>query len=105
MSEPINLEPIKRRLNPGYSVIFNQHVVADLVDEVERLRAALVHVAEALDGQPEYHDQGMGCGLEDRRITDRYEAMAHGWECAMERVYGEHINAALEIARAAASSI
>lgn len=35
--------------------------------------------------EPEYHEQGMGCGLEDRNITDRYEAMAHGWECALER--------------------
>lgn len=34
---------------------------------------------------PEYHEQGMGCGLEDRCITDRYEAMRHGWECAMDR--------------------
>ena len=35
---------------------------------------------------PEYHAQGMGCGLEDRCITDRYEAMRYGWDCAMERV-------------------
>ena len=34
---------------------------------------------------PEYHDEGMGCGLEDRNITDRYEAMRHGWDCAIER--------------------
>ncbi len=35
---------------------------------------------------PEYHSQAMGCGLEDRQITDRYEAMAHGWACAVERI-------------------
>lgn len=34
----------------------------------------------------EYHSQGMGCGIEDRGITDRYEACAHGWERAMDRV-------------------
>ena len=34
---------------------------------------------------PEYHYQGMGCGLEDRGITDRYEAMQYGWDCAIER--------------------
>jgi hypothetical protein len=34
----------------------------------------------------EYHSQGMGCGLEDREITDRYEAMRHGWDEAMEAV-------------------
>lgn len=35
--------------------------------------------------QPDYHCQGMGCGLEDRNITDRYEAMEHGWEKAIEQ--------------------
>lgn len=35
--------------------------------------------------EPEYHSSGMGCGLEDRNITDRYEAMAHGFECAAEK--------------------
>lgn len=32
-----------------------------------------------------YNPEAMGCGLEDRCITDRYEAMAYGWERAMER--------------------
>ncbi|MGZ4968071.1 MAG: hypothetical protein ACXV8O_01530 [Methylobacter sp.] len=35
---------------------------------------------------PEYHEQGMGCGLEDRNITDRYEAMRYGWDCALDAV-------------------
>ena len=38
---------------------------------------------------PEYHCHGMGCGLEDRGIHDRYEAMAYGWDQAMERVCSE----------------
>jgi hypothetical protein len=38
----------------------------------------------------------MGCGLEDRNIHDRYDAMHHGWECALERVYGEHVIPARE---------
>ena len=33
-----------------------------------------------------YHTSGMGCGLEDRGITDRYEAMQHGWEQAVEQI-------------------
>lgn len=33
-----------------------------------------------------YHHSGMGCGIEDRGITDRYEACEHGWDCAMDRV-------------------
>lgn len=36
--------------------------------------------------EPEYHTHGMGCGLEDRNIIDRYEAMQHGFEKAVERV-------------------
>lgn len=43
------------------------------------------------DGQfndsPEYEPVGMGCGLEDKGITDRYEAMEHGWECAVEKCF------------------
>ncbi len=56
--------------------------------------AALKDVLENIccrDNEPEYHDCGMGCGLEDRGIIDRYAAMAHGWESAMERVYEEVI--------------
>ena len=34
----------------------------------------------------QYHHSGMGCGIEDRGITDRYTACEHGWDCAMERV-------------------
>ena len=38
---------------------------------------------------PEYHSHGMGCGLEDRGITDRYEAMEYGWYEAIDRVKEE----------------
>ena len=34
---------------------------------------------------PQYHYEGMGCGLEDRDITDRYQAMQFGWDQAIER--------------------
>ena len=37
------------------------------------------------DDIPYYHS-GMGCGIEDRGITDRYAACEYGWDCAMERV-------------------
>ncbi len=43
------------------------------------------------DNEPQYHAEGMGCGLEDRGITDRYDACRYGWDEAMERVYGEVI--------------
>lgn len=35
---------------------------------------------------PDYHHEAMGCGLEDRGIKDRYDAMYYGWECALDRV-------------------
>ncbi len=40
--------------------------------------------------EPEYHNQGMGCGLEDKNITDRYDAMYHGWEKAIGRCIENH---------------
>ena len=33
-----------------------------------------------------YHPEGMGCGLEDCGITDRYEACEYGWDQAIEAV-------------------
>lgn len=63
-------------------------------DHAEYLKSTppLKHAKEMRDALtnlslPEYHSQGMGCGLEDRNITDRYDAMAYGWECAIEAVY------------------
>ncbi|MER0135681.1 hypothetical protein [Klebsiella quasipneumoniae] len=50
-----------------------------------------------LDNEPQYHDEGMGCGLEDRGITDRYDACRYGWDEAMERIYGEVIPSADEL--------
>lgn len=50
-----------------------------------------------LDNEPQYHDEGMGCGLEDRGITDRYDACRYGWNEAMERIYGEVIPCADEL--------
>lgn len=38
---------------------------------------------------PEYHYQGMGCGLEDHGVTDRYEAMQYGWDEAAGRYESE----------------
>ncbi|MCQ0789401.1 hypothetical protein ABN340_24005 [Klebsiella pneumoniae] len=50
-----------------------------------------------LDNEPQYHAEGMGCGLEDRGITNRYDACRYGWDEAMERVYGEVIPCADEL--------
>jgi len=73
-------------------------------ERIEELEAALSEVKSALEHEPEYHDQGMGCGLEDRNITDRYEAMRHGWDQAFERIFSETIGAASDVIEAAAPS-
>jgi hypothetical protein len=50
-------------------------------------QAALSHAeGEAVEIEaPEFHAEGMGCGLEDRGITDRYEAMEYGFNEAVEQ--------------------
>lgn len=74
-----------------------------LKSQVEQLAAENVGLKQIVDSvtdlsnEPQYHSEGMGCGLEDRGITDRYEAMRHGWDEAMERVYGEVIPCADEL--------
>lgn len=57
----------------------------------------IVDTVTNLDNEPQYHAEGMGCGLEDRGITDRYDACRYGWDEAMERVYGEVIPCADEL--------
>lgn len=76
--------------------------VTNLTSQVQGLAAESAQLKEifdsvnSLENEPEYNEVGMGCGLEDRGITDRYEAMRHGWDCAMERIYGEVIPCAEE---------
>lgn len=53
---------------------------------------------------PAYHTQGMGCGLEDRGITDRYEAMQYGWDEAMQRAESETVAPLLARLQAAAAA-
>lgn len=61
-----------------------------LAVENAEMRETLHHIIDS-SNIPEYHHEGMGCGLEDRGITDPYEAMHHGWECAIGRVYSDVI--------------
>ena len=60
---------------PAKLAAFRDGIVASLCADVEPF---------VFEEYP-YHYEAMGCGLEDRNITDRYEAMAYGWERAMER--------------------
>lgn len=81
-----------------------QEATEKLVQERDALAAEnaglkqIVDSVTDLSNEPQYHAEGMGCGLEDRGITDRYEAMRHGWDEAMERIYGEVIPCAEGIA-------
>ena len=68
---------------------------------IAELEAALHEIRTALDYEVEYNDQGMGCGIEDRGITDQYEAMSFGWDSAKDRYNSEVIQCADEIACAA----
>ena len=52
------------------------------LDEYVKGKLEQVQVSE-----PNYHHEAMGCGLEDRNITDRYEAMQYGWDCAVGRMF------------------
>lgn len=64
--------------------------LAAVVAENAGLKTVLEEIINA--DQPEYHDQGMGCGVEDRGYQrDGYSACYYGWESAMERVYSEVI--------------
>lgn len=59
----------------------------DPAARIKQLETALREAIELIrDCVPEFHAQGMGCGIEDREITDRYAAAQHGWEKAVERV-------------------
>lgn len=71
--------------------------------EMDKLAAENVEMKQIidsvtnLDNEPQYHDEGMGCGLEGRGITDRYDACRYGWDEAMERIYGDVIPCAEEM--------
>lgn len=65
---------------------------ADEVLAAAALAAPVVQTEPLIfDDYPEYSFQAMGCGLEDKGITNRYDAMRYGWDEAMERV-GERIS-------------
>jgi hypothetical protein len=61
-------------------------LIAKLEQETSELKSQVEDLKDR-DNEPEYHSQGMGCGLEDHNITDRYQAMYYGWEKAIERMY------------------
>jgi hypothetical protein len=67
-----------------------------LAAENAALKSAISYVCDT-DNQPDYQYDGMGCGIEDRGIIDRYEAARYGWDEALERMYSEVIPCASDI--------
>lgn len=67
---------------------------AELAAENVGLKSVLEEIINA--AEPEYHDQGMGCGVEDRGYQrDGYSACYYGWYSAIDRIYSEVIPGAL----------
>lgn len=67
---------------------------AELAAENAGLKSVLEEIINA--AEPEYHEQGMGCGVEDRGYQrDGYSACSYGWYSAIDRIYSEVIPGAL----------
>ncbi|HBX8068148.1 TPA: hypothetical protein PIV86_005445 [Klebsiella quasipneumoniae subsp. similipneumoniae] len=92
--EPSIREPKFLKLAKAYQQLAAENVALALENVAMK---QIVDSVTNLDNEPQYHDEGMGCGLEDRGITDRYDACRYGWDEAMERVYGEVIPCADEL--------
>ncbi|HDG1664177.1 TPA: hypothetical protein PFE10_003088 [Kluyvera ascorbata] len=79
-------------MKPTYEQLEQQ--LAAVVVESAGLKSVLEEIINA--DEPEYHDQGMGCGVEDRGYQrDGYSACSYGWDSAMDRIYSEVIPEAL----------
>ncbi len=102
----MNIETVNElitSLESGGELSIKETKVMALAKAYQQLAAENVEMKQIidsvtnLDNEPQYHDEGMGCGLEDRDITDRYDACRYGWDEAMERIYGEVIPCADEL--------
>ncbi|HDU2404231.1 TPA: hypothetical protein RE095_004778 [Klebsiella pneumoniae] len=92
--EPSIREQKFLKLAKAYQQLAAENVVLALENVAMK---QIVDSVTNLDNEPQYHAEGMGCGLEDRGITDRYDACRYGWDEAMERIYGEVIPCADEL--------
>lgn len=68
-------------------------VLARLCEDHDAMEGAIKNALEAfaadsVQANGDYLN-GLYCGLEDGDITDKYEAMEHGYECALIRVKDE----------------
>jgi hypothetical protein len=60
----------------------------DMKAKAERYEKALSEWGEFREEfkRIQYHRDGMGCGLEDGYITDKYVACEYGWDRALDKV-------------------
>lgn len=97
MSEGLTMSQLQER--NAILVTENEALKAErdaLAAENVALKSAISYVCDT-DNQPDYQYDGMGCGIEDRGIIDRYEAARYGWDEALERMYSEVIPCASDI--------
>lgn len=66
-------------------------LIISAIAETDKLTDVIDELTDLIEFEPEYNSQAEGCGLEDRSITDRYEAMAYGWERAMDKIKEEQL--------------
>jgi len=83
-----NGEPYTRMKFEAYANEVENKLKHFLATALEEERAkVLSEVEEAIDeAQNDYSYEGMGCYLEDRNITDRYQAMEYGFNKAIDMV-------------------
>jgi len=98
-------EDIKERaelvfVKTGQPLIYNVNVLKNMAEKLANMlseptteqqtsdsNCIIPVVSESLlDKIDELNTEGLGCGLEDVGITDRYEAMEYGFEQCIERV-------------------
>ena len=123
-NQAVEAAEIIREVLAGYADVYQKNpdgpfqgrsVAVDLTVNIANslitaLRAELARPLEVaapvgeFDDWPDFNEQAMGCGLEDRNITDRYEAMRYGWDEAMERV-GERFELFLAASRVPVASV
>lgn len=103
MTITLQVNELIQSLESAGELSIKERKYLELAKEFKQLAAenvglkAIVDSVTDLSNEPQYHSEGMGCGLEDRGITDRYDACRYGWDEAMERVYGEVIPCAEEL--------
>lgn len=57
--------------------------ITSIEAKLDERQEALADIADGVDN-PYYDPEAIGCGLEDRGLTDRYEAAAYGWHRCQE---------------------